>query len=254
MLSSKVSAALYAGIRPLALLDITLLLHGSRHELVSIDLPSGYRAHYVSPMELRELRRKGSVDPRVGTFPRDSASSRLLAGLCHGKRMVSFVWMANGCVPADQNFSRATHLGTSITLPATTRFIYNLWTDPDHRGRGLAGSLLHWAINRSPATEAPTDSPWEHVAATVDWSNAASRRAFEKLGMRSIGPITRFGRGRFQLSLLPGAAREVGLSLADDAPGFKYSARPAAARPGAGRAGEDIPATGPRSFGQIDHV
>ena len=76
--------------------------------------------------------------------------------------------------------------------------------------------LLKWAIRNRVADGSS-------LATMIDWTNQPSLRAFEKLGMRQLGLVVRLGCGPLQLSLLPSAARHVGLYLAGDAPGWKFA-------------------------------
>ena len=64
----------------------------------------------------------------------------------HDGRVVSFVWFVSQTVEASDNVSRAAHLGISVDLPDGTVFVYNAWTDPDQRGRRLAGLALAFAV------------------------------------------------------------------------------------------------------------
>src|SRR5690606_26618570 len=109
---------------------------------------------------------------------------------------------------------RSEHLGTSLALPPECLFVYHAWTDPTHRGRGLVAAMLRTALSNRMLGGS-------ELLTTVDWTNEASRRAFTKFGMRDCGLIWRCGRGRWQCSLLPRFERELGLRLAESAPGIK---------------------------------
>lgn len=90
-------------------------------------------------------------------------------------------------------------------------FVYNAWTDPDHRGKRLIAAVLsHVVKHRVGGARA-----W---LTSIDWTNHRSIRAFEVLGMRTIGTVVRMGRGKVQLSLLPNLAHRA-LDVAGDAPG-----------------------------------
>lgn len=208
----------YTISRRLGIIDVTWLMHmptAPSGEELAVD---GYEFRVVSTGELSELRRAGLVHSQVGVIRDDSQheSQRFLVGAFSGSQLVSFAWFAERTVPGRENFSRSMHLGTSVELPAGSAFVYNAWTDPEHRGKRLMAALMHWAIRNRVAGG-------RSLSTMIDWTNQPSCRAFEKLGMRRLGLIARVGCGRFQVSVVPHAARHQGLLLAGDAPGLKVA-------------------------------
>ncbi len=198
------------------MIDVTWLMHMPAARVRDTNTSVRYEIRTVQLDELDQLIREKKINQQVGNYRELEKSGRnLVAAYCEG-RIVSFAWLARHSVAGPDNFSRAMHLGTSVDLPEGSAFVYNVWTDPDHRGKRLVGALLRWAINHQVAGD------WS-LATMIDWTNIASIRAFEKTGMRRLGIIVRIGRGPLQFSLVPAAAKKAGLQLATDAPGLKLA-------------------------------
>ena len=205
---------LYAAIRRLGVLDVTRLMHLSATGCDESSCPPGYEIRTAQMGELAEMIRAGTAPSVLGDPGGANETRRAVVLALHDGRVVSFLWLAKEAVRGDENFSRAMHLGTSIEMPDGTGFVYNAWTDPRHRGKRLISSMLRWATcNRVMGTTS--------LLTMIDWTNSPSIRAFEHLGMTSLGSIYRFGRGPLQLSLLPRSADDAGFRLAVDAPGVK---------------------------------
>ncbi|MEM6364922.1 MAG: hypothetical protein AAF539_15900 [Planctomycetota bacterium] len=216
----------YRVIGRLGVLDITRLTMAS-----TTDLRRNHRCEsaddvttaWIDPKQLDELRDANLIDTIVGAYPVefdiecatpsmpfdpcmralstiDVRSRRQLVGRFKGHRVVSFLWLAYHHVPASDNYSRASHLGSSLTLPTDTAFVYNAWTDANERGRGHLGHLLHFVATHP----APGD---DHAAklllATSDWTNESSLRAFHKSQFKGAGVIIRAGRGPWQWTRVP---------------------------------------------------
>lgn len=206
----------YRCSRRLGVFDAMWLLHASSEEIVKSFDPLDLVIRHVEPSEMNDLCRAGLVHDQVAQRgSHDTCCHSLICGFL-GQRVVSFLWLAEGGLAGDDNFSRTPHLGASVMTPATHSFVYNAWTDADQRGKRLLARLTAWAIENHLA-------PGASLSSMVDWTNDRSRRAFENLGMKNIGLVVRSGRGAMQLSLIPTAASRFGLTLASDAPGWKFS-------------------------------
>tara|TARA_R110002049_G_scaffold27321_2_gene93995 strand:- start:58833 stop:59480 length:648 start_codon:yes stop_codon:yes gene_type:complete len=213
---SKVLHLLYAAIRRFGILDVTKLLHLPTTDCDITVCPTGYEIRGAHPSELAELIRSGNAPAELGQPERVDPASRTAILTFYQGRVVSFLWLAKETVQGAENFSRAAHLGTSIEMPDGTGFVYNAWTDPEHRGKRLIAAMLTWATcNRVMGTTS--------FLTMIDWTNLRSIRAFEHLGMQTLGSIYRFGRGRLQMSMIPSSAHRMGLRLATDAPGIKWT-------------------------------
>ncbi|MCO8120799.1 GNAT family N-acetyltransferase [Stieleria sp. TO1_6] len=211
----------YALSRRLGMIDVTGLYQLTADRLIDGTVPTGYTIRTISPAELSDLIAGGMVHPQVGAAVHwDKPGRRLVAAFAES-RMVSFTGLATQFVAGSDNYSRAIHLGTSIDLPAGTLFVYNAWTDPDHRGKRLLAALIRWAISNQ-IDGAPLDTA-RSLATMIDCANTASCRAFEKLGMQRLGWVVRMGRGPIQISLLPASASQAGLRVAADAPGIRIA-------------------------------
>ena len=207
---------LYTLSRRLGIIDVTWLLHMPMSDTDDQSRREGYEIRVVPIGELADLTRAGLVHLQVGDYRELEKCGRTLVGAFAGSRLVSFAWLAKQAVAGKDNYSRSMHLGTSIDLPDGSAFIYNAWTDPDHRGNRLMTALLRWAIRNR------ISGGWS-LSTMIDWTNDRSCRAFEHIGMRKLGLIVRIGRGPLQVSLVPSSAKRVGIRVAADAPGVKFA-------------------------------
>lgn len=207
---------LYRGIRRLGIVDVTQLMHLPSGELQDQRRTDGYEIRGIQADELSELIQSKRVSEQVGNAQALEDGRHAVLAAFHGDRAVSFVWFANRTVAAADNYSRASHLGTSIDMPDGTVFVYNAWTDPDHRGKRLIGSIMAYAIRHRVVGACS-------LLTSIDWTNQKSIRAFEFIGMHSLGSVVRFGRGPLQVSLTPSEAERLGVRVGADAPGYRVA-------------------------------
>lgn len=206
---------MYRLVRRLGFIDVTRLMHVDRIDQLEHSPPLGYQIVTLDQHRLRQLLDGGAADRRIGSPEMLASDQRSLVAAVHQQRVVSFVWLACHQVSGQENYSRAEHLGTSIMLPPATVFVYNAWTDTDHRGRRLiARALGHAMHHRLLGAQA--------MVTSLDWTNLSSLKAFEKVGMQRVGTVVRMGWGPCQLSLLP-KRLPAGIELAADAPGWRVS-------------------------------
>ncbi|QDT09224.1 GNAT family N-acetyltransferase [Planctomycetes bacterium K23_9] len=207
---------LYVIVRRLRIVDVTQLFHLPA-EKESASVCSGeYTIRIVNSAELDEWEQAGFIDELASKKASLADPRRALVAAFHGGQVVSYLWIANDAVDSRDNYSRSEHLGTSIAMPDGTVFVYDAWTAPEHRGRRLIASLLSWSLrNRVLGARA--------YLTMIDWTNQKSIRAFEFLGMQRLGWIVRFGRGRYQFSIVPQKAKQIGLQVARQAPGVKLA-------------------------------
>ncbi|MFK8114140.1 MAG: hypothetical protein AB8B91_18205 [Rubripirellula sp.] len=207
---------LYRGIRRAGIVDITCLMHLPANECRYRSRTSGYEIRSIDKAELKELIASKRIPAAVGD-PQDlSDGRRALVTAFHENRVVSFTWFAKQAIDGKDNFSRTEHLGTSVDMPDGTAFVYNAWTAPEHRGKRLVAALLAYALKNRVA------GAWSFLA-SIDWTNHRSLRAFSFLGMSQLGTVIRFGRGPLQVSIVPTAARRLGLRIAEKEPGVKVA-------------------------------
>ena len=206
----------YRLVRRLGILDVTQLLHLPAGNCHHQPCPQGYEIRCVGTDELTQLLTEKRISAQVVGGSRRGAARRVLVAAFYQGRAVSFAWLARQTISGDENFSRAEHLGTSIEMPDGMAFVFNVWTDHEHRGKRLIAALLTWA------TDNRASGAWS-LLTMVDWTNHASRRAFRHMGMQELGFVYRLGRGRLQLSLIPESVARIGLRVAQDAPGLKWA-------------------------------
>lgn len=240
---SATLATLYRAIRRLHVMDVTCLLHTSPDYQSDTAVRPGIHptldgliVRAIDLEELENLRHDDRINPVVGTgIARTAASSehgpgdQWLYGIWQDDRVISFIWAATGYIPASENFSRSAHLGSSLHMPPHCGFLFNAWTDPEHRGRGLMASLLRALIH-----DDALDLNLQDWFATTDWTNAASQSTFQKCGFQRVGRLYRIGRGRMQASVVPDLERRMKETvrlgsdrqkpcIAVDAPGLRWS-------------------------------
>ncbi len=210
----------YQATRRAGLLDVVRLMtlpgdvHRKKFEV------AGYDFSMPTDVELRRAIDAGEVSPAVGlpSKLRDGKHRVVVAraGNDPASHVAAYLWLCSDRVDADDNFSRASHLGTSLQLPAGGAFIYNAWTSPQHRGRSLIAAMLEHAVTQHVLGA-------REFITTMDWTNESSRRAFAKLGMQDRGLIWRCGRGWLQFTLVPRSIDVSELRLAESAPGLKVA-------------------------------
>lgn len=228
---------IYRGVRRLHVIDVTCMLHANATTIEAARHSLHHDPHRASRLirasELADLRSENRINPVVGAGVGDlladnrhAPGGKCLIGTFDGDRVVSFLWVATGYVPASENFSRSQHLGSSLQLPSHTGFVYNAWTDPDHRGQGCIAGML-WHLIGCDAF----DLRLNDLFATTDWTNQASQRAFQKCGFENIGRLMRMGHRTWQISLVPdvqrrfqnATAKPPPINIAMDTPGLRWA-------------------------------
>jgi hypothetical protein len=207
---------LYRGIRRLRIVDVTQLMHLPEGALQEQRRPEGYEIRGVQADELNELIQSKRISEQVGNVQALEDGRHAVLAAFREDRAVSFVWFANRTVEAAENYSRASHLGTSIDMPDGTVFVRNAWTDPDDRGKRLIGSIMAYAIRHRVLGACS-------LLTSIDWTNDKSIRAFEFVGMQPLGNVVRLGLGPLQVSLTPAEAQRLGVRVGADAPGCKVA-------------------------------
>ena len=206
---------LYRAIRPLSVMDVIELYHLPTSECRQSSRVDGYRIEVVDAKRLSELARETTL-PETLSAQAPLEDDRRIVLAFRGDAIVAHLCLATGAVPAKQNYSRTAALGTSLELTPGTGFLFNAWTSPEHRGRRIIGGLAAHAVRHRVL------GCWA-LLTCVDWTNAPSRKAFERLGMTSLGQVWRIGWGPLQLTVFPRSARRLGLQIATDSPGWKVA-------------------------------
>ncbi len=205
-------ARLYAAIRRLELLDVTKLLVGKVDRTKAIPgAMEVYQFHCPSAAELTTLVAGGFATSAIGspTWIQSGQRHVVIAKASNNSSgsaqpVVGYVWFATADVLPADNFSRSPKLGTGFKLPPDAAFIFNAWTDPTHRGRGLLAAMVRHALSERLSAVST-------IVTTADWTNRASLAAFAKIGMNDLGEIYRVRIGRRQFIHIPGAAAEINL-------------------------------------------
>ena len=149
-----------------------------------------YERHVDAPVPPRSDRlRHGWLDPtgvaelaRATAQAPDELDARLRSGMrCYatwrGDRLVAVRWAARGAVVAE-------YLRIGLRLPDRDAWIFDSWTDPRERGRGVA-SEASAAMGAALAAEGAT-----RLVAIVMNGNRPGHAAVLRSGYRRLGTIT----------------------------------------------------------------
>lgn len=186
---------LYRGSRRLGVLDIQSVMRGHSRSILdstaasrSNPIPSAWHLRMVSPNEALAHCETAEMRQRVGQCDDAISDQRQVAILLDETgQLRGFTWIATEQVLASENFARSPNLGWPIDLSGDEAYLFNAWTDPDCRGRGLFPAIVIHA--------ARTMHKKKIWIATADWTNQSSRRSFEKLGFESLGHAKHFKLG-----------------------------------------------------------
>lgn len=125
-------------------------------------------------------------DPRISELLKHSDSAHVFPG---NPRLVRWAGVLDG--------DRLVAVAGQVTERSGAAHLLSVCTDPEYRGRGLAGQACQRIIDLALADGAPMLVLEMYVA------NAAGRRAYERLGFREVG---RYCSGLLAHALPSGAA------------------------------------------------
>jgi GNAT superfamily N-acetyltransferase len=196
-------AALNRGLMKLASLDVVqvVLLEHERMFVPQSDACCTMR--FLTPAEVRRF----AADPINHLSPEFGERADRGLDLCfaaiHGDQLASYGWYALHSIEAEHS------AGTPVGLPADMAYMYNGFTHPDYRGRGLDGACMGGALSEL------RDRGVSRLIAFVYWSNSASLSSCERLGYRRLGLLAVGPNGR--PVRVPPHARRQGVLFGDEA-------------------------------------
>lgn len=206
--------SLYAAVRRAGVVDVMRLLHLPASALQPIAAPPCYEIGQLSAAELEDLLARQQAPVEIGDPDVLRQERHRLVVARQDQRVVAYVWLTRQYVEASENFSRASHLGTPLSLAPDAALVHTAKTLPEHRGQRLLPALLTWAVQSRLGGS-------ERWLATVDWTNAASHAAFARVGFKQLGLLWRLGRGPLQATRWPSTAPAAGAELGDGLPGLR---------------------------------
>jgi ribosomal protein S18 acetylase RimI-like enzyme len=127
------------------------------------------------------------------------------AAVHHDGRMAHYGWYALGSVEGCH------HMGVPLSFPDDVGYMYNAFTHPDFRGRRLHSAAMTLAL-RELAARGITK-----LLSTIEWTNFASLRSFQRLGFENLGRQWTLGRSDCRWSVSPKGALSRGVCFGSDA-------------------------------------
>ena len=165
-------------------------------------------------LDAEEVRRH-SRDPAHGLDA--SPADRLEGGqdFCFaavdGERLAAYAWFALGSIEAENNRGRFENSGIAASFPEHVAFMYNGFTHPDYRGRGLYGQVNGLALR------ALSVHGVQSLLSTMDWTNRAARKSCARLGYRQLGFNWRWGWRNWMHTRATRGAAQYGVHFGDEA-------------------------------------
>ena len=155
---------------------------GKRRIVLAFDLENRPTSGGDCGVEFRELtaeevaERRESLGPGVDTLLAGNAASGCVVGMVGG-RQVYHAWYIRGD-------GRRLHGIPDNWVPrGRVLFLYDGYTEPSFRGRGIHSAATRWMLARECGTDVT------HAVCVVHADNAAAHRAVRKLGFRPLGRI-----------------------------------------------------------------
>jgi len=194
-------------------LDVSRLvwLDGSRARFKK-PIDPGLAFRFLTSEEVREF----STDPTNELD--ESCASRLeenqhfcfaAVSTCRSgaPRLAAYAWFSLHEVDAECNQGRHKNTGVGFSYPSHLAFMYQGFTHPEFRGRGLYG-MVNGLGARGLSERGIT-----HLLSTMDWTNAAARRSCSRLGFAELGFVIRWGWGRWMHTHVPRTSRSLGIQV-----------------------------------------
>ncbi len=141
----------------------------------SIVADPNFTFRFLTIDEIDELAGEAGLRTSDGIrFPRGRGIGPVFCRMAPDGRVAHYGWYALGSIEGEH------HMGVPMSFPDDVAYMYNAFTHPDFRGRRLHGTAMALAL-RSLADRGITK-----LLSTVEWTNYASLRSFERLGFEQI--------------------------------------------------------------------
>ncbi len=127
------------------------------------------------------------------------------AALTPDGRVAHYGWYALGSIEGEH------HMGVPMSFPDDVAYMYNAFTHPEFRGRRLHGTAMALAL------KSLADRGITKLLSTVEWTNYASLRSFERLGFERFGRRWTLGGGNCRWGTNSKAARLRGIRFGREA-------------------------------------
>jgi ribosomal protein S18 acetylase RimI-like enzyme len=167
----------------------------------SISTDSDFTYRFLRPEEVAKIAMDPANQLAVEFADRAFSGRDLCFVASHGDRVASYSWYAPGSIEGRH------HVGVAMSYPNDVAYMYNAFTHPDHRGRGLYGHGV------ALAAKALQDRGVQRLITSVNRSNFASLRSCRRMGFKSLGQMWTFGHGQRRWAIVPSAAKNLGIQF-----------------------------------------
>lgn len=160
-------------------------------ETSAIALPSDHcTVGFLSEEHALGYAEAGQMPHSRDLITRLSEDRMACVGVESNGRLCAFAWLHEGLAERGMNVGSHPATATEIRLNEDAAFVFNVYTAPPHRGKGMMAAALNFAsaeLRRTRRTR------W--LVSTTDVTNAAARAGFRKCGFREVGRYYRYGIG-----------------------------------------------------------
>lgn len=198
---------LYFLTRHFFVFDVTKLFVAKTKALANVEL-----APLPAGIEFRELdgeaQKKHWQDTAELKQLQGARGTRHCIAAMQGNHVIAYCWFARHEIDAANNRGDHEDSGVALQFAPCEMFLYNGFTATEHRGLNVMPNLLRFAAQHFSQRGAVS------FLATSDWTNRPAHRGLAKSNFQCIGHIWRLSWLGHGISLLPRAAKHLGVTRA----------------------------------------
>jgi hypothetical protein len=168
----------------------------------SIEIDPEFTFRFLSASEIARFASDPIHNLAHDFVDRAACRNDLCLAAFHGDRLASYSWYARNSVDGQD------HVGVPMSYPTDVVYMFNAYTHPEYRGRGL------FCLGVAIAAKELAEQGVTKVITTINSTNFASLRSCHRLGFVSLGRIWTVGRGTRRLARTPSAAKRLNISFA----------------------------------------
>ena len=175
---------LYRLVSRLTPLDITrvLLLDLISVEPVDAEVQqTRLRCSALSAAQLEKWVPDDSNDLNQQAASSIDDDATVCVGAFINENLAGYIFFCRSPVEPEKNSGGSKFTGIGLEFPLQVRYLYKAFVLPEYRGKGVANSILHSAINRFKADGVT------HIVTTTDWTNSSFLQAVSKVGFVHTG-------------------------------------------------------------------
>lgn len=176
-------------------------------------LPDEFDFHFLSPAEVTHFAKNRTYE--LGPeFVRMAANGQHLCfAAVKGDCLAAYGWYALYYAEPGHN------LGTGMSFPSDTAYMFKGFTMREYRGKRLHGTCMALALQQLGGRGI------KRLISTVEWSNHASLRSCKRLGYKRLGRLWSI-RGRENSCIMkPRAPHRLGIGFGANAPMGVYKGK-----------------------------